>query len=179
MALLNGWLVVMAAWALMTASNANAWVKHTHTDDDEIKAVYLYRFAQLTDWYAREGGNTHYQYCTDSTSGVSRHLKLIIEDKADNASFKKIGGRKAKAATCDILFTVQNDPNYISYLKKRYEDTLLVGDGNAFVRSGGMIGFIHANGQLKPLVNLDNLQSSPFRLRSQLLSIAVIDEGSE
>ncbi|MEZ8140934.1 YfiR family protein [Enterovibrio sp. FF113] len=147
--------------------------------DEDLKAVYLFRFAFLTDWKDRQPQNGRYQFCVDGNSVVSRRLQDVVTQKPEQANFRDITQGDDNVLGCHIVYTTESAAARIAALRTRFPDALIVGEGESFTAAGGMVAFIKVNNRVKPLVNLKNLLGTPFTLRSQLLSIAVIDvEGN-
>ncbi|WP_407334416.1 YfiR family protein [Enterovibrio sp. 27052020O] len=144
--------------------------------DEDLKAVYLFRFAFLTDWKDRQPQNGRYEFCADGKSAVSQRLQDVVAQKPEQAIFRDIALEDDIELGCHIVYTTENEEQRIGALRSRFPDALIVGEGKSFTAAGGMVAFIKVNNRVKPLVNRKNLLGVPFTLRSQLLSIAVIDE---
>ncbi|WP_394209106.1 YfiR family protein [Enterovibrio calviensis] len=144
--------------------------------DEDLKAVYLFRFAFLTDWKDRQPQNGRYQFCVDGKSAVSERLQDVVAQKPEQANFHDITQSDDIDLSCHIVYTSENAEQRIAVLRTRFPEALIVGDGVNFTVAGGMIAFIKVNNRVKPLINRANLLGVPFTLRSQLFSIAVIDE---
>ncbi|MDD1780325.1 YfiR family protein [Enterovibrio sp. ZSDZ35] len=141
--------------------------------DDELKAVYLFRFAYLVNWENVTVKDGIYHYCVDGMSEVAHHLKSISEQKKQKARFWNLADEDQSAHQCHIIFTTSRKEEQILSLRTRFPDSLLVGDGKTFVANGGMASFIKMNNRVRPYIDMHNLLGVPFTLRSQLLSIAV------
>ncbi|WP_235956031.1 YfiR family protein [Grimontia sedimenti] len=163
------WLSALLVFSISTCALAN------DIQDDDLKAVYLFRFALLVDWKSSHQSSSQYHFCVDADNGVSQKLKAIIQQKP-LAVFHQIQNTQAQPPGCHIVYSTTDQADQVSALKARFPDALLVGEGRRFVRAGGMMAFVRMNNRIKPLINRSHLVGVPFSLRSQLLSIAVIDE---
>ncbi|KOO14115.1 hypothetical protein AKJ18_14255 [Vibrio xuii] len=146
--------------------------------DEDLKAVYLFRFALLADW-SDTGINSEYiEYCVTSNSEVAKRLQSIVESKPDLARFHLLlSGHSAN--TCHILFVEQANVSQLAQLKLQYPHALLVGDGVDFIASGGMIAFIKVRNRIRPLIARNNVHQTGVRLRSQLLEVSELYSGGE
>jgi hypothetical protein len=149
------------------------WAK---VDDDDLKAVYLFRFALLADW-SKTGVNYEYiEYCVTSSSDVSERLQAIVESKPDRARFHRLPV-SSDANVCHILFTELNDKEAVAQLRERYPHALLVGNGIDFVANGGMIAFIKVRNRIRPLIAREHVRHTNVLLRSQLLEVSELYQG--
>ncbi|WP_325894185.1 YfiR family protein [Grimontia sp. NTOU-MAR1] len=162
------WLSALIVFAISTGARAS------DIRDDDLKAVYLFRFAMLVDWKSSHDPSSQYQFCVDAENGVSRKLKEIIEKKPQ-AIFHQIQRGEVSVPACHIIYSNTDETDKVSALKATFPNALLVGEGRRFTRAGGMVAFVRVNNRIKPLINRKNLAGAPFSLRSQLLSIAVME----
>ncbi|WP_244225190.1 YfiR family protein [Vibrio aquaticus] len=146
--------------------------------DEDLKAVYLFRFALLADWSGTGINSEYIEYCVTSNSEVTKRLQSIVESKSDLARFHLLlSGHSAE--TCHILFVEQANVGQIVQLKQQYPHALLVGDGVDFIASGGMIAFIKVRNRIRPLIARANVRQTGVRLRSQLLEVSELYNGGE
>ncbi|CZF81507.1 hypothetical protein GCE9029_02657 [Grimontia celer] len=162
------WLSALIVFAISTCVRAH------DIRDDDLKAVYLFRFAMLVDWKASHGMSSQYHFCVDADNGVSKKLEEIALSKPQ-AVFHQIRNEQTPTPGCHIVYTTTNEADQVSALKASFPNALLVGEGRRFTRAGGMMAFVRVNNRIKPLISRSNLAGAPFSLRSQLLSIAVIE----
>lgn len=161
--------------------------------EHQIKAVFLYRFAQFVEWPSESFAN-------DSAPLV---LGILGPDPfgayLDNVVLgEKVGGhpilikRVAKAeeaADCHVLFISGTDsdpeaaekPSALSALAGLKSlnglvarKVLTVGDTESFSRDGGMIHFITRNGRIRLRINMEAVRASNLSLSSKLLRLAEI-----
>lgn len=144
-------------------------------NDSDLKAVYLYRFAHLVDWQQTATTDIRHCFCSDVDNPVSQRLQDIVAHKPSQASFSRLSESLPGEPDCHIVYTTAQDSEDVARLRARFPGALLVGEGQQFIASGGMMAFIRVNNRIKPLINRHHLRDAPFSLRSQLLSIAVID----
>ncbi|MDD1793658.1 YfiR family protein [Enterovibrio sp. ZSDZ42] len=165
-------------WLLLaTVITVSLGARASDFRDEDLKAVYLYRFAFLIDWKTLQPTSGRYAFCSDSDNEVSLRLKDVVARKPDQASFTAITQQSETDINCHIVYTANTSAQHISTLRTQFPDALVVGEGNEFTANGGMAAFVKMNNRVRPLINLNNLQYAPFSLRSQLLSISIIEEG--
>ncbi|WP_162674451.1 YfiR family protein [Vibrio variabilis] len=152
---------------------SRAWAA---VSDDQLKAVYLYRFPMLADWpTAATGKVTH--YCITRESSIGDYLSQIIASKSSSARFVDLSqSDKSQTEICHILYVDGQDREHVVELAKRYPYALTIGTGVQFVSLGGMLAFIKVNNRIKPLISQHNVEKSGVRLRAQLLAISELAE---
>lgn len=164
-------LVITVVWLSWAPSRAWAAVS-----DDQLKAVYLYRFPMLADW-PREASDKVTQYCITRESSMGDYLSEIIASKSSSARFIDLSqSDKSETAICHILYVDGQDRAHVVELAKRYPHALTIGTGVQFVSLGGMLAFIKVNNRIKPLISQNNVEKSGVRLRAQLLAISELAE---
>ncbi|EGQ9932507.1 YfiR family protein [Vibrio vulnificus] len=151
---------------------APAWPKYS---DEDLKAVYLYRFASLADWQSTPLAQQKTRYCGEFNSVIAERLKAIVETQPEAATFSYLEEVDPQES-CHLVFVESNPQTVLPTLQLRYPHALLVGNGEKFVRLGGMIAFIKVNNRILPLISRKHVEPSQIRLRAQLLSIAQLFE---
>ncbi len=142
----------------------------------QIEAVYIYRIANFIQWAEKEP-KTPLIFCGDRFDPVVQTLIKISTDK-------HIQGRGIEVDTnnhlttqaCDIYIANQNTQS--SDLQAMGENTLTISGKQNFTREFGMIELRKVDGKVKPIINLDNLANSSFKISSQLLRVSVIEGGN-
>ncbi|MCL9776241.1 YfiR family protein [Vibrio methylphosphonaticus] len=144
--------------------------------DDDLKSVYLFRFAMLAEW-PKSVSVSAKEYCVARGSQVGDGLKKIVEAKLGEQAF--YGSETLSlASTCHILYVESGSAALVSRLKSQFPHALLIGNGMQFIDLGGMIAFIRVNNRIKPLIAPAHAQQSGVKIRSQLLKVAEIVEVS-
>ncbi|WP_028022025.1 YfiR family protein [Enterovibrio calviensis] len=166
------------SWLLLTTViMVSLGVRANEFRDEDLKAVYLYRFAFLIDWKTLQPKSGRYEFCSDSDNEVSLRLKDVIAKKPEQAKFNDLVQRYETDLNCHIIYTAETSTQHITTLRTQFPDALIVGEGNEFTANGGMAAFVKMNNRVRPLINLGNLRGVAFSMRSQLLSISIIEEG--
>ena len=151
--------------------------------EHEIKAVFLFNFAQFVEWPPEVlpdpnspiiigilGKDPFGAFLEETIQGeeVNGH-PLVIQHYSNVKQIK----------SCHILFihpslTPRLD-NILNALKGK--GILTVSDGSDFIKQGGMIRFIKESNKIKLQVNLSVVKSSDITISSKLLRLSEIVEN--
>lgn len=144
----------------------------------QVKAAFLFHFAQFVDWPAEsfKGTDSPLTYCTvgedpfhgalDATldgktvgarSFRVRHFKQVQELQACQVLFV---GTEEKKAVLSALETVKGGP------------VLTVGEADHFVQDGGMIGFFLEDNKVRFNINLGAAERAKLKISARLLALA-------
>lgn len=154
--------------------------KRTATNEHEVKAVFLFNFAQFVEWPTKDlpesnspiiigilGKDPFGVYLEETIRGeaVNGH-PLAIEHYTDPAEIKN----------CHILFITAGKTTRFDTIIKALEgkDILTVSDGNNFVKQGGMIRFLTENNKIRLRINLKAVKASGITISSKLLQLSEI-----
>lgn len=140
-----------------------------------LKAAFLFNFARFTEWPS------------DSPPGPITLCVLgdaTLADALDRlAGDRQIGGREVSVArlatnravkTCHLLYLAGTDAAIHARAldEVAHAPVLTVGDGEQFVRIGGLVGLFFDRGRMRFAVNTDAVQRAGLKLSSQLLGLA-------
>lgn len=143
-----------------------------------LKAAFLLNFAKFVEW---PGDATQpLTLCVFEDAAVEDALAELVNGGP-------VGGRPVVLAkgsralrTCHLLYVGGVDPARIAATldEAKAGPILTVGDGDRFVRRGGMIGFFVEDGRMRFAINPDTAQRAGLRLSSRLLSLArIVKDG--
>ncbi len=148
------------------------------TGEYEIKAAFLFHFAQFVEWPAGafKDGNSALTYCTvggDPFRGALddglrakvigergirvEHLKQL--DAVHDCQIVFIGAAQSKNAA-SILASVKGDP------------VLTVGETPHFAEDGGMIGFCLEGNKIRFEINAGVVSAAKLKMSARLLTLA-------
>jgi len=142
-----------------------------------LTAAFVYSFARFTEWPTALNG-TPLIICVLGDVRVASAL-------ADLAGGRVVGGRYVTVVgleslpvprTCQVLYVSGDDA---AHLPQPLDvdvgpGVLTIGQGEQFVRAGGIAGLFLENDKMRFIVNADALERSGLRLSSKLLSLAQI-----
>lgn len=139
----------------------------------ELKAAYLFNFAELAEWPE----SAAMTICLQGQSPLRAYLPALEGQYIDNRAVHVKFNDGLEIEQCRILFL--SDPKLLNKAvlqKIQSRHILLVSDAENFARNGGMIQFTLRNNKLKLVVNLASVKKAGLKLSSKLLRMADIVE---
>jgi hypothetical protein len=172
-------LALAALAALLSpAAVIPSWAQASPPEEYQIKAAFLFHFAQFVEWPAGafKDGNSALTYCTvggDPFRGAlddSLRAKVIGErgmrvehlkqlDAVHDCQILFIGAAQSKNAA-SILASVKGDP------------VLTVGETPHFAEDGGMIGFCREGNKIRFEINAGAVSAAKLKMSARLLTLA-------
>jgi hypothetical protein len=147
-------------------------------DEYEVKAAFLFHFAQLVDWPAGalDAGDTSLKLCILDDEPRRQELQNTIDGKI-------IGGRVfhlrlisqlQEFQDCNIVFLSRDEAQRQTAIVRslRGMPVLTVGETTNFLSEGGMIRFHLEEGRVRFDINLGAADSSHLKISSRLLLLA-------
>jgi len=166
------WIVILISG---TPQSARA---QSTPDEYEVKAAFLFHFAQFIDWpaSAKTAEDPSLKLCIFSDEPRRQELQNTIEGKL-------IGGRVyhvrlinqlQEIPDCSILFLSRDETRRQTAIVKglRGVPVLTVGETTDFLSDGGMIRFHLEEGKIRFDINLGAADSSHLKISSRLLLLA-------
>jgi hypothetical protein len=159
-------------------------------EEHEIKAAFLYSFAQFITWETRATtGQTAaltaaltaaqtaaLTYCAVHEGPVVNALKELIAAKQTAGETRRytLLADLSNIRQCHILF-LGADTNKSESLQLRPEESVLtVGDSQGFVANGGIIEFRRQGARVQVHINLATARAQRIQISSKLLKLATI-----
>jgi uncharacterized protein DUF4154 len=171
---------IFGLWFMLFCLGLNAARSQTVSHEYPIKAVFLFNFAQFTDWPT----NAFDQPDSPLVIGVlgDDPFGLLLDDAVRD---EIVNGRKFKVEryqhvedikTCHILFISQSETKrldkIVSALKGK--PILTVSDIDNSAYHGVCVRFITENNKIHLRINLDSLKDANLTMSSKLLRVAEI-----
>lgn len=140
----------------------------------QLKAVFLFNFAQFVEWPATafEGPDDTLSICLVGHDPFGAELDAVMQGE-------QIGGRAisihrypnaASLDGCHLLYVSQPENELRATLQKvKGAPVLTVGETEAFTAFGGMIRFVMEGNKVRLLVNPKPADEAHLRLSSKLL----------
>jgi hypothetical protein len=170
----------LVMWALLFCAGPEASAQTPVSREYQIKAVFLFNFAQFVDW--------------PSDSFTSPQAPLVIgvlgDDPFDGYLDETVRDEKVNnhplvirryrwvddIGTCHILFISRSASGQLGEILARLKDRhiLTVGDVEDFARLGGMIRFVTENNKIRLRINVDAAKAAELTISSKLLRPAKI-----
>lgn len=145
---------------------------------DQIKAVYLVHFVELTRWPISVLNNDRFTICLYEKNSLFPYLKELSREPVMGKQLTiEIIDNLLKNQHCQILYA---DKKAINQFNSNVEiinfPGLFISDGFKFVQQGGSISFQIENNKIRLLVNLQQIRNAGLDISSKLLRIArVVD----
>jgi len=172
-------LTVLRTVLLYTVLHAlvstSAW-SQPPSDEDHMKAAFLFHFTQLVDWPADafdHGGNSLF-LCTLDDDALYDELENTIEGKQIGSRTIRIRHIHFVQATrgCNMLFINKRESKGLMLATLRNLPILTIGEADDFLGSGGMIRLHLAEDKIRFDINLEAADQSHLKISSRLLLLA-------
>lgn len=174
---LAGWLIGLTLWA---ASAASATVPPAASAEYQLKAVFLFNFAQFVEWPAQAfpapdtplvigvlGDDPFGPYLDELVKGekIGRHLLVVRRYH-----------RVEELTGCHIVFICRSEARDIDRIVARLkgQSLLTVSDADAFTRQGGMVRFAMENGKIRLRINVEAARACALTISSKILRSGTI-----
>ena len=175
------WCVV---WGLMFPGATVASAQSGPSREYQIKAVFLFNFAQFVEWPANAfagasspivigvlGENPFGDYLDETVRGEkveNRPLEIQRYLQVDEIK------------TCHVLFISRSEAPRLEQilLSLKARSILIVGDGDDFVNRGGMIRLATAQNKIRLIINVGPAKAANLTISSKLLRSAELITAS-
>jgi len=161
-------LLVMTGFSLQS---------HSQTRANQVKAVFLFNFAQFVDWPANSFSSPTSPFVIGilGNDPFGFYIDKVIEgEKVDSHPIVVQRYNDADdIRNCNILFTSKS---YSAIKNLQNRSILTVGDQNDFAADGGMIRFFIENNKIKLQINLKAAKAASLNISSKLLRLADVIE---
>ncbi len=153
------------------------------TSEYQLKAVFLFNFAQFVDWppSATQDSQPSQPPLLIGILGDDPFGTFIDETvRGERVGARPIQVRRyrriADIEACNILFISRSEservPEILSAVKNR--PVLTVSDGDGFASQGGIIEFFTDKSRIRIRINLDAAQAANLTISSKLLRVAEV-----
>ncbi len=150
--------------------------------EHEVKAVYLFNFAQFVVWPSGvfESPDSPIVIGILGKDPFGAYIEETVKDEVINGHPLVIQRYTSvkEIKNCHILFihpslTPRLD-NILNELKGK--DILTVSDANNFTKQGGMVRFVNERNKIKLQINLNTVKTTGITISSKLLRLSEIVE---
>lgn len=166
--------VAWALWPWAVRAQGAGFTEH------EIKAVYLYNFANFMTWPATafEAPRSPIRYCVFGDGAVADSLADTLKGETINGrplSMLRLSG-PPEFRGCHVLFIAGSRRDRLAEALRALEGspTLSVSDIEGFSRSGGMVTLRVDNARIRPVINTSRLERAGLVASSKLLRLAEV-----
>jgi hypothetical protein len=169
---LRTWLIGLV---LACASAPTAPAQSAPPAEYQVKAVFLFNFAQFVDWPAQAfheplaplvigvlGEDPFGTYLDDLVSGEKIGDRPLLVRR-----FKRV----EELTDCHIVFICRSEARNLAQIVTRLkgQSLLTVSDADTFTRQGGMVRFATENGKIRLRINVEAAKACHLTISSKLL----------
>lgn len=142
----------------------------------QVKSAFLLNFTKFVEWPAAafEAPGSPIAICILGEDPFGSTLDQIVAGEIVNN--RKIAVSRIKRAptpkACQVLFVGRPEKEAVSLLSALESGVLTVGEGESFIRDGGMIAFVIENRRVRFSANQAAAESAGLKISSRLLNVA-------
>jgi hypothetical protein len=142
----------------------------------QVQAAFLLNFTRFIEWPAAafQAAGSPFDICILGDDPFGSALDQTVAGEIANG--RSVAARRLLRApepkTCQVLFIGTSEKNIGKILSGLGPGVLTVGEGESFVRGGGMIAFVVENRRVRFEINQAAAESAGLKLSSRLLSVA-------
>ena len=166
------WFVVLLVALVIAEAGA------PFPSESDVKAVYLFRFAEYVDWPPESFAGPESPIIIGVLGDriISQALEATVQDEqVRNRRFVvRTLSRVEEARNCHIVFIGRAEAGSVGELLTRSRSTpvLTVSDLERFADRGGIIRFVNEGGKVRLRINLDAARTARLTVSSKLLRVA-------
>jgi hypothetical protein len=142
----------------------------------QVKAAFLLNFTKFTEWPAAafDTADSPIAICVLGNDPFGNTLDRIVAGEVVNG--RKVVVRRIKRTppkkSCQALFVSRPEKEVAGILPSVTEGVLTIGEGESFIRDGGMIAFVIENQRVRFGINAAAAENAGLKLSSKLLNVA-------
>ncbi len=146
----------------------------------QIKAVFLYNFAQFVEWPATAFTNATAPICIGIVGDDPFGATLEETVRNESINNRKLVVHHVQSESelqgCHLIFVSKSEKRRLEEIfpKLNSRPVLTVGESDGFMRQGGVINFFLEDRKVRFEINPATAQQQGLRISSQLLSLAKI-----
>jgi YfiR/HmsC-like len=177
-----GWcarrLVAFFAALALLVNIGNAEVQDATSGEYQIKAAFLFHFAQFVDWppEAFKQADSPITYCTIGQDPFRGALDASLNGKTLGARPLRVRHitQVEEILGCHVLFIGSEEKKLLPAALAGADNsaTLTVGESEHFTQDGGMIGFCLEDNKIRFEINLRAAEHARLKISARLLALA-------
>ncbi len=168
------------ALAVLVFVAGGGWVggQTTATSEYQVKAAFLFHFAQFVDWppEAFKAKDSPITYCTVGEDPFQGALDASLNGKKmGERAFRVLHFKQAQEAKeCQVLFLGLTEKKSIAAELENLKraPVLTVGESEHFAQGGGIIGFFLEDNKVRFEINLEAAEHAKLKISARLLALA-------
>lgn len=181
----SGWvyrwsLALLGAVLLLLAEPSRAWAQAAPAREYQLKAIFLFNFAQFVDWppgaFAEAQSPLVIGVLGDDPFGADLDEVVRGEHVNQRSVVVKRFRRLEEVTDCHVLFISRSEAGRLGPILMRLKDRsiLTVSDVDDFARADGMIHLVIQNHKIRLRINVEAAKSAHLAISSKLLRSAEI-----
>lgn len=158
---------------VLQAAGQPAAVSRNPPSENEVKAAFLLNFTKFIEWPGTETADGTFNICIWGEDPFGPVLEQTLQNEKVNGHslvIERLGRNSPKA--CRIVYIDRNEKDVKELLGTLGPGVLTVGDGENFLKEGGMIAFVLENRRVRFSVNRQATRNAALILSSRLLAVA-------
>jgi hypothetical protein len=175
----RSWCALLAACALL-AGSAVAGEPGPPSGEYQIKAVFLFNFAQFVEWPPRAFADSKAPIVLGvlGQDPFGRYLDELV--KGETVGERPIVVRRYASVSesdgCHLLFVCRSEAPRLEKIvaSLRGKSILTLSDADAFTRVGGMVRFVMEEGKVRLRINVEAARLCGLTISSKILRPATI-----
>jgi hypothetical protein len=142
----------------------------------QVQAAFLLNFTKFAEWPAAAfaASDSPIAICIMGDDPFGGALDQMVAGEVVNR--RKVAAQRIKRLpppkSCQVLFAGESEKDLAKILPGLGPGVLTVGEGETFLRDGGMIAFVVENRRVRFKINQTAAESAGIKLSSRLLSVA-------
>lgn len=178
MALLRSVAAGCVVLGLLLPGGPDASAQTAPSREYQIKAVFLFNFAQFVEWPAAAfaGANSPIVIGVLGENPFGGYLDDTVRDEKINSRPLEVQRylQVDEIKTCHVLFISASEANRLEPIlaSLRSRSILIVGDADDFVQRGGMIRLAAAQNKIRLTINPEAAKAANLTISSKLLRSA-------
>lgn len=142
--------------------------------ENQVKAAFLLNFTKFIEWPpGPAGADAPMTICVLGEDPFGPLLTQMGEGETVNGRPIAIQrSRRDIPKNCQILYVGKGEKAIPEILSGTGREVLTVGDGEGFLREGGIIAFVLENHHVRFMINLAAARNSALKFSSKLLNVA-------
>ena len=166
-------LRVLMAAQLLSCTFIPAVPSQAASLEYEVKAAFLFNFTKFVQWPpASAGADAPFTICIVGDDPFGRALDDIVQ--GENVNGHRISVQRLQAGpqnSCQLEYIAKNYSIPANALEAG-SGVLTVGEGDDFVRRGGIVGFVIDDRRVRFDISLKTATNAGLKLSSKLLAVA-------
>jgi len=168
---------------LLLTGGVNALAQSSSSKEYQIKAAFLFNFAQFVDWPTLTNSDTPFQIGVLGENPFGSALEETVQGETiKNHKIAIVQARSvADLKNCQMIFISKSEKKHIPKILSELNSSsiLTVSELDGFTEDGGIINFYLDGRKVRFEINPTAARREGLKISSQLLSLGKIVEPAE